>query len=193
MSKQKSKKHYINYGEEYRSDAFTLYFHMGSDRSLEKLETALKENGNGKGAALSTLQKWCWKYNWQETIEKMESGKQNAAIEMMAAHAKAEEFHAKKELRDAAARVLRKALNEMEKADFEEKPDAVKGCKLMFDSVATMLREARVEEGGVSDRTAEEKTLSVDESLRAANAEADRLLAVVTKAKERRDERVTQH
>lgn len=170
MGKQKTvgaaRRGSAHFNAAYRSRAFQYYVELGSGRSLEKLIDVLSEKED-RVPAYKTLRDWSTQEQWRKTISQF---KQTAlGKEVKTFHNRVEmantiqDFVAKKELRKSGAEFIRRAEKELHRLDDIENTKKVKNIETLAVTGIALLKEARVEEGGVSDRIAEEKTVKLDD------------------------------
>lgn len=177
------------FGEDYKEAAFNLYYSMGSKRGFSKLYKALLETC-GKAPSIRTLEKWSSVYFWSDRIKRAEKITVNPELTQLVRAGALSQFRAKEELREFAGKIIRKAEKELDDTKSYD-PVQMLGVQRAVESAVSLIKEAEVLEGNVSDRIATEQTLTVDDRREQSELVVSKLFAAADKV--RGDESATTH
>lgn len=173
------------YKEEQIAAALKLYFELGEERSIEKLRKHLRTL-HGKAPSHRTLQNWSKKYEWQKKLKELGKMPDTPATRRVLEKIALDTFVAKSELRALGGYLVRRAYEELD-ADGAKvlDKDTMHAFNLLAQNAIDLVKAASVEEGGVSDRVAETKTIEVDDR----REQAETLVDFIVAAKKAGDEK----
>lgn len=170
--------------DNYIDNAFNVYFALGAERTLPRLREKLREDF-GKAPALRTIENWSAQYEWSKKIKELNNGISKENFGELFKKIAVENFIAKSEMRALAGYTLRKAYAELAQSSMSNQ-QAMSGFSIMVTQAIALVKAASVEEGGVSDRVAENKSMQIEDK----RADAQALVDFITTAKQASDEKI---
>lgn len=134
-----------------KTRAFSMYLAM-PERTLRGLEEELAKVGLDEGFAppcLRSLQRWSVEGRWQDRVRRHDAEVRERLQERVTAETVEEVAAGAKRLRGAASKLLDRVEAQLENLEISNVSDV----QTAVATVLAAVREARIEEGGVSDRT----------------------------------------
>jgi hypothetical protein len=144
-----------------KGEFFQMYFALGEERSIRNLREKILQR-DGTDPAMVTLEKWCTAERWLEKVREMDT-QVSATNEIdLLKKLRVGDFVAKTEMRSMAGYLLRRVHGDLHDVKTTDK-DAMTAVGIALEKVVMLVKAAAVEEGSVSDRTAQEATLTVSD------------------------------